>query len=144
MVCSIFAHLYLWKFAKQHYKFAKVSSKFCQILIKRSKKCQRLHKSAKVAKFSPIWSHWFSSEFAIATFTRNFFSIKLEIFLSLQLLDQYCNWQPMSPRYVSMVSEQFQCQFHPSEIKIRFAILPIGTTYLFKYLPTNANAHGYI
>ena len=37
--------------------FAKVGSKFCQIVNKAFKSCPNILKFAKVAKFSHVWSH---------------------------------------------------------------------------------------
>ena len=48
-------HLQQWKFAQFHNKFAKVGSKFCQILNKCSIFCL-------LAKFRHIRSHWFRGE----------------------------------------------------------------------------------
>ena len=54
----IFGHLKQWKFAQKQKAFAKVSSKFCQILNKLSKFCQISLIFAKMAIFRQIWSHW--------------------------------------------------------------------------------------
>ena len=50
----LFGHLQQWKFAPWHKTFAKVGSKFCQILNKPSTFCQSF---AQVAKFRQILSH---------------------------------------------------------------------------------------
>ena len=48
---STFGHLYQWKFAQMYRKFAKVGSKFCQI-IKNPGKLPKTEDFAKVGKFS--------------------------------------------------------------------------------------------
>ena len=50
----LFGHLQQWKIAQWHKTFAKVGSKFCQILNKPSTFCQSF---AQVAKFRQILSH---------------------------------------------------------------------------------------
>ena len=48
----------LWLFTQKHCNFAKVGSKFFQILNRQSKNCQSNKNLSNVANFLLIWSHW--------------------------------------------------------------------------------------